>query len=134
MKMTSQKQERNRDEQNALHDPVWDLLRQSPATNVSAGFADRVAVAAREADAMVAPFWSRARAMMTAVAAAAAALVVAVTWVALPEPMPVVVHPLPDSSDAFAPLDEVASQEMLLAATDHLGEFSDTELVDLIGF
>jgi hypothetical protein len=36
--------------------------------------------------------------------------------------------------DAFATLDEVAHQEVLLAATDHLGEFSDTELVTLIGF
>jgi hypothetical protein len=40
----------------------------------------------------------------------------------------------PIVEDRFASLDEVAQQEMLSAATDHLGEFSNTELVTLIGF
>jgi hypothetical protein len=71
---------------------------------------------------------------IASVAAMAAALVIAATWVLLPDPAPVLVDQGAAAVDAFAPLDEVASQEMLLAATDHLGEFSDTELVSLIGF
>jgi hypothetical protein len=36
--------------------------------------------------------------------------------------------------DEFAPLEEVVTQEVLLAAADQLHDFSDTELVTLIGF
>ncbi|MFM2171103.1 MAG: hypothetical protein RI957_1332 [Verrucomicrobiota bacterium] len=101
---------------------------------VSPEFADRVVVAARHADSLPTLFWSRARVAIASVAAMAAALVIAATWVLLPDPAPVLVDQGAAAVDAFAPLDEVASQEMLLAATDHLGEFSDTELVSLIGF
>ena len=40
----------------------------------------------------------------------------------------------PVETEVFSQLDEVASQELLLVATDHLNEFSDSELVTLIGF
>jgi hypothetical protein len=50
----------------------------------------------------------------------------------VPEPQGTVVvqHDL----DEFASLEEVANQELLLAATDHLNDFSDTELVSLISY
>jgi hypothetical protein len=65
-------------------------------------------------------------------AAAAIALgsYVAVTLVPEPQGTVVVQHDL----DEFASLEEVANQELLLAATDHLNDFSDTELVSLISY
>lgn len=120
------------EEQDVAHDPVWDLLRQSPATPVSAGFADRVLVAARHTP-QGSPFWSRGVAVLSAVTAMAAALVIAAVIHFLPQQGEPTIVQSPQTADAFASLDEVASQEVLLAATDHLGEFSQTELVSLIG-
>lgn len=134
MKTTSQRQNEITDEQNVALDPVWDLLRRSPSSPVSAGFADRVVMAARQSDARTSPFWSRTRLMVSAASGMAAIFAIAAMVMVLPDPVPVMVQQPPDAPDAFASLDEVASQEMLLAATDHLGEFSDTELVSLIGF
>lgn len=134
MKATQESQVTNNDEQDVSHDPVWDLLRQSPAASVSPVFADRVMRAVRQAEAQPTPFWSRSYAVVGSVAAMAAALTIAAVIFFLPEPAQTVVEHRPEPADAFATLDEVANQEMLLAATDHLGEFSDTELVSLIGF
>lgn len=134
MKATHEPQAMNNDEQDVSQDPVWDLLRQSPAVPVSPVFADRVMRAVRQAEAQPSPFWARSYAVMGSVAAMAAALTIAAVMFFLPEPAQTVVEHRPEPADAFATLDEVASQEMLLAATDHLGEFSDTELVSLIGF
>jgi hypothetical protein len=140
MKTTHEPQVTNNDEQDVSQDPVWDLLRQSPAVPVSPVFADRVMRAVRQveaqprAEAQPSPFWAHSYAVMGSVAAMAAALTIAAVVFFLPEPAQTVVEHRPEPTDAFATLDEVASQEMLLAATDHLGEFSDTELVSLIGF
>jgi hypothetical protein len=119
-------------EQDLTHDPVWDLLRQSPATPVSVGFADRVLAAARNTP-QRSPFWSRGVAVLSAVSAMAAALVIAAVIHFLPQQGETTIVQSPQSADAFASLDEVANQEVLLAATDHLGDFSQTELVSLIG-
>jgi hypothetical protein len=134
MNTTPKQSDQNPGDEDLSRDAVWDLLRQSPAPSVSSGFADRVILAAREADRRVVSFWSRTRAVAASVAAMAAAAVIAAAWVFLPDRGPTIVVHQPDSVDAFASLDEVAHQEMLLAATDHLGDFSDTELVTLIGF
>lgn len=121
-------------EHDDAHDPVWNLLRQSPTKSASPDFADRVIRTARLLDQQPSPFWARSYSAFAAIAGVAAALVIAAVVIFLPEPAATVVEHKPDAVDAFAPLDEVANQEMLLAATDHLGEFSDTELVSLIGF
>lgn len=134
MKATHEPQAMNNDEQDVSQDPVWDLLRQSPPVPVSPVFADRVMRAVRQVEAQPSPFWARSYAVMGSVAAMAAALTIAAVMFFLPESAQTVVEHRPEPADAFATLDEVASQEMLLAATDHLGEFSDTELVSLIGF
>lgn len=134
MKATHEPQAANNDEQDVSQDPVWDLLRQSPSVPVSPVFADRVMRAVRQAEAQPTPFGARSYAVLGSVAAMAAALTIAAVVFFLPEPAQTVVEHRPEPPDAFATLDEVASQEMLLAATDHLGEFSDTELVSLIGF
>lgn len=116
------------------HDELWDLLRQSPRVNASADFAERVIRAARETEQQTIPFWTRTRVAMASVAAMAAALVVVASIMMAPDQMPTIVQQAPLKEDGFASLDEVAQQEMLLAATDHLGEFSNTELVTLIAF
>lgn len=134
MKTKLQKRDETPDEQDVSQDPVWALLRHSPSSSVSAGFADRVVIAARHADAATSLFGSRTRWIVSTVAGMAAAVAIGCMVAFLPDPAPVFVQHAHDSSDAFATLDEVASQEMLLAATDHLTEFSDTELVSLIGF
>ena len=134
MNITPKQSDENQGDEGVSRDPVWDLLRQSPAPSVSSGFADRVILAAREADQKVTSFWLRSRTVAASVAAMAAAAVIAAAWVFLPDRSPTIVEHPSDPVDAFASLDEVAHQEMLLAATDHLGDFSDTELVTLIGF
>lgn len=134
MKATQEPRHTINDEQDVSQDPVWDLLRQSPAASVSPVFADRVMHAVRQAEALPTPFWARSYAVVGSVAAMAAAVTIAAVIFFLPEPEQTVVEHSPETADAFASLDEVANHEMLLAATDHLGEFSDTELVTLIGF
>ena len=39
-----------------------------------------------------------------------------------------------DTTDGFAELQQVADQEVLLAATEHMNAFSDSELASLMGF
>jgi hypothetical protein len=128
-----QHNDKNHSNQDVSHDPVWDLLRQSPAAKVSPDFADRVIQATRTAE-RPSSFWARSYRVVTAVGAMAAALTIAAVLIFLPEPAETIVAQPAEPVDAFATLDEVAHQEVLLAATDHLGEFSDTELVTLIGF
>ncbi len=41
---------------------------------------------------------------------------------------------LTNTTDEFAELQQVADQEVLLAATEHMNEFSDSELASLMGF
>jgi hypothetical protein len=123
-----------------LHDdPIWDLLRQSPGVQASPQFADRVMrqIRTQEATALggMAAWWQRffaPKVLWSCGAAAAIALgsYVAVTLVPEPQGTLVVQHDV----DEFASLEEVANQELLLAATDHLNDFSDTELVSLISY
>jgi hypothetical protein len=115
-------------------DELWDLLRQSPPVRASADFADRVIFASRESELQANVLWTRARLAIASVAAIAAALALVASIMMTPDTAPTVTQQAPIAEDGFASLDEVAQQEMLLAATDHLGEFSNTELVTLIGF
>lgn len=120
-------------------DPVWDLLRQSPSVVADPAFADRVLRAVRQQEKPQA-LWDRlfARPVLSyslaGLGAVAAALAVAAVFLVKPPVDSGIKNSNVPSVDAFADLDEVASQEMLSAATDHLNEFSDTELVSLIGF
>lgn len=123
-----------------LHDdPIWDLLRQSPSIQASPQFADRVMRQIRTQDATAlggaAAWWQRffaPKMLWSCGAAAAIALGSYVAITVVPEPQGAVV--VQHDVDAFASLEEVANQELLLAATDHLNDFSDTELVSLISY
>lgn len=124
------------------NDPVWKLLAQSPNRPAGPRFVDDVVRRARlDADAPV-PWWTRWLATAPAMAAASGlAAAVIVGWFVLS----------PDTDDAspeiqFAALDaaaeeerlahlqEVLETEMLFAAVEHLDDFSDAELITLIGF
>lgn len=112
-------------------DAVWKLLDQAPAPQAGARFVDDTVRAAKLA-ADVAPWWRRwfAPALLTGLTGATAALVLAF------------VGSTQDSSNATAALDspeafaiqDIAETETLIAAADQLDDFSDKELVSLIGF
>lgn len=115
-------------------DAVWKLLDQAPPVQASARFAENAVRAARlSADAP--PWWSRffAPAPLTGLAACAAAVALGfVAWTG-PSSRPSAQTALLDTPHA-AEIQEIAETETLIAAVDQLDDFSDHELVSLIGF
>ena len=115
-------------------DAIWKLLDQVGPRTAPARFTDDVVRAARLAG-TPGGWWQRlfAPAPLAGLAATCAALVIAVLAL---HPAPV--HPAgpvaaaPD--EAFAGIQELAEAEVLSAAVDNLDNFTDTELVCLIGF
>ena len=116
------------------NDPVWKLLDQSPPATAGPRFVDDTVRAARLAG-QAAPWWKRvfAPAPLAGLAAATAACVIAVVSLRDGSPDATSQKALADSS-AFAEIQEIAETEILLSAAEDLDEFSDTELVSLIGF
>ncbi|MEI6605516.1 MAG: hypothetical protein WCP35_09415 [Verrucomicrobiota bacterium] len=115
-------------------DAVWELLDKAPPRSPAPNFADNTVRAARLASST--PNWWRrlfAPAPLAGLAATAAALVIAVLTL-----IPAPIHPASPSSatsdEAFAGIQELAETEVLCAAVDNLDNFTDTELVCLIGF
>ena len=117
-------------------DPVWKLLAQAPLEGPGPRFVDNTVRAARLVG-QPAPWWRRllAPAPLAGLAAAGAALVITVISLSGPAPEPAgpAVAAAFDSDQADA-IQEIAETETLIAAADHLEDFSDTELVSLIGF
>ncbi len=111
-------------------DAVWKLLDQAPPKSAGPRFVDETVRAAR-LDVEIKPWWSRlfAPVPLAGLAAATAALAFSVVSLVGPESAPVVL----DSPHAVA-IQDIAETETLLAAVDQLEDFSDTELVSLIGF
>lgn len=119
------------------NDQVWNMLRQSSVIRASDGFADRVMSSIQAQDTSTNSFWTRAKKTSLAGIAAAACIVAGVMF-QFPrdtnQSTVVIVSPIESSQgESFADLQEAANHEVLLAATDHLNDFSDTELVSLIG-
>lgn len=116
-------------------DPLWDLLRQSPATRPGPNFAANVTRSARLEE-PANPWWSRLIlpiSVGSALAGAAAVVAVVFTLQSGPvAPTETVVTIAPDSS--LADLQDDYETEVFLAASDHLGKYSDEELVSMIGF
>jgi hypothetical protein len=120
-------------------DPVWALLRETSAKRPSPNFAANVVRAAR-LESQAKPWWKSLWLPLTAggALAGAAALVVAVISMQTGTPSKgggsdgkLVSNP-PDSS--LAELQDAVDNEVFLAATEHLGKYSDEELVSMIGF
>lgn len=112
-------------------DAVWKLLDQAPPQKASARFVDDTLRAAR-LTADIKPWWSRlfSPVPLAGIAGATAALVF--TFVG-PTQEPTRTLAAADSQQAVA-IQEIAETETLIAAADQLENFSDNELVSLIGF
>lgn len=117
-------------------DPVWELLRESAAQRPSPNFASNVVRAAR-LEGQAKPWWSRLLipASLGGLLAGATALVMVTLSMqgnsggkASTTPGQTIV----DSS--LADLQDDYETEVFLAAAEHLGDYSDEELVSMIGF
>lgn len=116
-------------------DAVWKLLDEAPPAAARPRFVDDVMRAVRLEETPQ-PWWKRVFAPVPAagLATATAAIALAVhSLVSVPSPTraPVAVTP---ATESFAEVQNVADEEVLVAAADHLDQFSDNELASLIGF
>lgn len=117
-------------------DPVWNLLAKSPTTQASTHFVSDTVRLARLTE-QVQPWWKRFFKPSPAnglIAAFAACLVFIITGI---------FHNVPDSriapsahfnSPQAKSIQNIAETEVLIAAADNPGNFSDQELVCLLGF
>ena len=122
------------------NDAVWKLLDQAPAEPASYGFADNTVRAVRleEPDA---PWWHRLFGPLPlgfATTTVAAALVIGFFTFSLTpttsEPEPVAAQTIDQSSGNIAAIEDIAETEVLISAVDRMDDYSDHELVTLIGF
>ncbi len=117
-------------------DAVWKLLDQAQPLTPSARFVDDTVRAAKLCQPEKS-WWSKLFAPMPLAALAGATAAVAFGLISIPGP-----HSSGTSQGDVAVIDsqhavdiqEIAETETLIAATDRLDDFSDTELVSLIGF
>lgn len=111
-------------------DPVWNLLKQSPAPPASARFTEDVVRLARLTPAPRA-WWQTLLnpAPLAGLAAATAAIAIAIISLTNFQE-----ESATQVTTASASIEEIAETEILLAAVDHLEDFSDTELASLVGF
>lgn len=121
------------------HDPVWQLVEQSPMPIASGAFSDRVVRAAREgSSAAPSAAWRQSR-WWVAPIGAAAALALAV-WLGSggsglqPAGEQHASPRFVQSDPSMAELQAIAETEALVIASDHMDDFSDYELVSLMGF
>lgn len=116
-------------------DPVWDVLRQSPSQRPAPDFAAKVLRAAR-LEQPKAPWWSRRwiPATIGAVLATGAAVLAMLLTPGSPLPPSEPAVAIFAADPSLADLQENYETEVLLAASEHLGDFSDEELVAMIGF
>ncbi len=116
------------------HDAVWKLLDQAPPARPRPSFVDDTVRAARLAG-QPESWWKRlfSPAPLAGLATATAALAFTVISLTAPDSKPADLAASFDTEQAAA-IQEIAETETLLAAVDHLEDFSDHELVSLIGF
>ena len=111
------------------NDAVCDLLKQAPAPAASGSFADDTVRQARLADAPRS-WWQGlcTRGPVVGFAAATAAIIMLLGYFTITQ------RQATQAAIASSTIEEIAETEMLLAAVDHLDDFTDTELAALIGF
>jgi hypothetical protein len=113
------------------HDAVWKLLDQAPPTAPSGHFVDdtvRAARLTRRTEPGSIRAWTLA-AFCAGLCGIAAALMMSLSVNRGDSSPPSVAH-----GRQAEEIQEIAETETLIAAADHLDQFSDTELVTLIGF
>lgn len=118
------------------HDAVWNLLDQAPPAAAGARFAERTVRAARLTG-QPAPWWKTVLRPLPLASMAAACAAVAIALVPMAHRDAgasggVAAHSGTDSH--AAEIAEIAETEALIAAVENIDDFSDTELVSLIGF
>lgn len=115
-------------------DAVWKLLDQAPPQTAGPRFADDVVRMARLSSEEK-PWWSRvfAPAPLAGFATATAAVTFAVVSFVGPANQISSQTAMLDSRQAVV-IQDIAETEALIAAADQLDDFSDNELVSLIGF
>jgi hypothetical protein len=118
-------------------DPVWKLLDEVPTVKASDRFQERTLRAVR-LDSSSAPWWRHlfSPAPIVGLVGATAASVVALISINSSEVVgtkSLAARDI-DPDETFAEIQEVAEMEALLAAVDQMDDFSDHELVSLIGF
>ncbi len=115
-------------------DAVWQLLDQAPPAAAGPRFVDNTLRAARLTNQRQ-TWWKLllSPAPLAGLAVASAALVISAVSLLAPAPHPAAQSALLDAKQAAA-IQDIAQTETLIAAADHLEDFSDTELVSLIGF
>lgn len=116
------------------NDAVWKLLDQAPAATASPRFASDTVRAAR----LMAPektWWQRIFSPLPLAGLAGATAALALSAVSFFDSSS---SPATEVAQVNSPqaanIQEIAETETLIAAVDHLDDFSDTELVSLIGF
>ncbi|MEP2774564.1 MAG: hypothetical protein ABJZ54_04505 [Luteolibacter sp.] len=126
-----------RDDDWAENDATWKLLGEAAPKEASPRFADDTLRAVRllpEAD----PWWPKILRFSPWVAAAACGAFAVMFYVDGPDTggkSPVVEAPVEVSpAEEWVQIEEAATAELLAAAADHPEDFSDQELVALIGF
>ena len=115
-------------------DAVWKLLDQAAPKTAGPRFSDDTVRAARLAGQGRAGWWRLfSPQALGGLAAATAALAIAFVSLHETPPTPPVVGVVVTADESFAEMQELAETEALSAAVDHLDEFTDSELVCLIG-
>lgn len=118
-------------------DALWDLLRQSPGKQARPSFAADVVRAARLA-APEKPWWQRALIPLSfggLLAGAAAMVVVSLTMQQQKTPSSSPVAKVTVTSPgSITDVQDFAESQVLAVAADHLADYSDDELVSLVGF
>lgn len=115
-------------------DAVWKLLDHATHATPGPRFVEDTVRAARLAQ-QPEIWWKRllSPAPLAGLAAATAALAITVISLSGPSPEADGLTTAFDTEQAAA-IQEIAETETLIVAVDHLDDFSDTELVSLIGF
>ncbi len=116
------------------NDAVWKLLDQAPPASPGPRFVDDTVRAARLLG-QPSPWWRKLFSPLPLAGLAGATAALVFTTHGLLSPVDQAPASIASTDSAHAALiQEVAETETLIAAADHLEDFSDTELVTLIGF
>lgn len=122
-------------------DAVWKLLDEAPPAKPRASFADDLVRLVKLEPAPI-PWWQRMFSPVPLAGLATVTAAITIGFVYLTEisntsyshgQSIATVADASSDSDAFADLQDLAETEALLAAVDHLDDFSDQELRNMIG-
>lgn len=116
------------------NDAVWKLLDQAPPAGAGPRFVDDTVRAARLLE-QGEPWWKRILAPLPLAGLAGAAAALVFSFAQVPGPTSGNLPQVADTNvQRAAEIQDIAETETLMTAVDHLDDYSDNELVTLIGF